>query len=100
MGAIMTASKTKGALALLLGSFCLMSCSPGGDCGDSSWSNEIGWGGIYEDYEDRGRRMTIDGSTDQVRVEWDDPERGRVVATWKIRTAEEYRAARRAASPR
>jgi len=90
----MSVSKIEVALALLLlGSVCLTSCDPG-DCGDSSQADEIGWGGVYED---GGRRMTIDGTTDQVRMEWDDPERGRVVATWKIRTAEEYRAARRAA---
>lgn len=87
------------AVLLLLGAIGLSACDPG-DCGTSE-PPEVHWDGDFATtgLGSRDRSMTIDTVNGVVRVETTDSSGVMVVTTWKIRSADEYEAARAAKNP-
>lgn len=74
---------------LILGGLGLTSCGTG-DCGTMP---SLGWSGAFVGRHDDSQ-VTIDEASGTVVIERTDPEKGRVVTTWRVRTKAEYYAAR------
>lgn len=67
------------------------------DCPENS-PPEVSWDGEFADRD--GGSVTVDAAKGLVTVVKDDRLRGKIVTVWKIRTGDEYAAARAAMSPR